>query len=158
MGELLDRSVQHELLQRLAERYPQQAFMKDLPDFGGNVRAVNLAYLQEHGLISVNWYASMEGREPIAASINAHGLDFLADDGGLGAILGVVTIKLHDDSIRKLLIQKIEQASGEKSVKKRLIEKVKSLPSEGLEKITMAGLGSGLDHVPDLLRFLGRLL
>jgi len=158
MGELLDRSIQRDLLRSLADRYPQQAFMKDLPDFGGNTRAVNLAYLQEHGLVTVQWYASMEGREPIAASITAHGLDFLTDDGGLGAILGVVTVKLHDDTIRRLLIDKIEKADGDKSIKDQLIAKVKELPADALGSVAMTGLGAALDQAPNLLSLLRAIL
>ena len=38
------------------------------------------------------------------------GIDFLTDDGGLSAILGVVTVKLHSDTIQALIAAKIDQA------------------------------------------------
>jgi hypothetical protein len=35
--------------------------------------------------------------------ITSRGIDFLADDGGLAAILGVVTVKLHEETLKALL-------------------------------------------------------
>ncbi|MFE0015275.1 hypothetical protein ACFWXH_10550 [Mesorhizobium sp. NPDC059054] len=158
MGELLDRGIQLELLEILAGNYPQQMLMNQLPDHQGNVNAVNLAYLEQHNLIAVNWYSSMQGRQPVSAVINARGLDFLQNDGGLSAILGVVTVKLHDDTIRKLLIDKIENAEGDKSVKTQLIDKVKSLPADALGTVVTKTMEAALGAAPNLLPLLTSIL
>jgi hypothetical protein len=60
-------------------------------------------------------------------SINNRGIDFLEDDGGLSSILGVVTIKLHADTIKALIQQKIEAADitdSEKSALKSTVSKI----------------------------------
>ena len=46
------------------------------------------------------------------ARITAKGIDFLEDDGGLSAILGVVTVKLHADTLREMLAKKIDASSA----------------------------------------------
>lgn len=90
--------------------------------------------------------------------ITAAGLDFLSDDGGLSAILGVVTVRLHDDTIRQLLISKVEQAPGDPSIKGKLIEKIKELPAEALGSLTMKGLDSAADQIPNVVDWLRGLL
>lgn len=148
MGELLDRPYQRHLLQLLSEHYPRQAQI--VPDDGDERKAgVNLAYLAEHGLIEATLIPTM-GPGPVRfsnARITARGLDFLADDGGLSAILGVVTIKLADDDLRRLLIEKLQGSDVEPGVKKRLLEKVKELPGDALGAIFSRLFEAGLDAV-----------
>ncbi|MFC0246787.1 hypothetical protein ACFOLL_12940 [Falsochrobactrum ovis] len=155
MGELLNRRFQYELLRKLAAGYPQKVSLKEISKLPLNHIAVNLAYLEQHDLIRVVWSNTMSnGKHPVAAEINARGLDFLADDGGLSAILGVVTVKLHDDTIRELLIRRVNDADGDQSLKRSLIAKIKDLPSEALGKLAMEGLEQSLAKFPDLLIFL----
>src|SRR3546814_5739628 len=68
--------------------------------------------------------------------ITAKGIDFIADDGGLGAILNVQTIRLHEDSIRALLIKQVEASNVSQSVKERLVDKIKSMPADGIGTLT----------------------
>ncbi|RWK12160.1 hypothetical protein [Mesorhizobium sp.] len=160
MGELLDRHFQRKLLRDLADLYPQSADLKrSYGDQGDNRLLVNLAYLHEHGLIDFKWTKYSDGRIALhTATATARGLDFLADDGGLGAILGVVTVRLHDDTIRKLLIEKIEKADGDSTIKGLMIAKVKELPSEALGSVAMTGLGAALDQTPHLFTLLRTIL
>ncbi len=157
MGELLNRGAQHAILEGLQNVYPQAVNVSgnDGPD---HVYRVNIAYLEEHGLVAVKWHDGMRERVPVMAKITAKGLDFLQNDGGLGAILGVVTIKLHDDTIRKLLIQKVEASGAEDGVKTSLIAKIKELPAEALGSITQRALDAGLDRLPDLAGWLSKWL
>ena len=159
LGELLDREFQLRILKILAQQYPQQTSVAEAFRDEGSGLDVNLAYLEDHDLIEVRWSNEISrGRIPVIANINARGLDFLADDGGLSAILGVVTVKLHDDTIRELLIGKIANAEGDQAIKDSLINKVKKLPADALGRITMWGLDFGLSKTPDLLHHLLKLL
>lgn len=160
MGELLDRAFQRYLLTELRDVYPKPADIRrswgDQPD---NKLLVNLSYLHEHGLVNFHSAAMMSGDIHMhSAKITAAGMDFIADDGGLSAILGVVTVKLHEDTIKALLIEKVQASDGDKSVKESLVAKIKELPSEGLGTLTQRTLEAGLDHVPDLLGSLSRWL
>ncbi len=97
----------------------------------------NLRYLWEPGLIAGQWgHFSGGGATTAGATLTAKGIDFLADDGGLSATLGVVTVKLHGDSIKALLLERVEKSAADTSVKKELIEKIKPL-SESAAAISL---------------------
>lgn len=159
MGELLDRAFQREILGRLSESYPRSMHPREFDAPSANQLTVNLCYLHEHGLITLVTQRVMSGEVHLGmATATARGLDFLQDDGGLSAILGVVTVKLHDDTIRNLLIQRIEATPGDKSTKDLLIKKIKALPADALGKLTIDGLGAALAKAPDVLHLIGNLL
>lgn len=155
----LDRELQRAILNQLAHAYPGLQPIKALtPEDQENFEA-NLFYLAQHGLVEVESQLMISGERSFGAPmITAKGMDFLADDGGLSAILGVVTVKLHDDTIRKLLIQKVEAAPGDTGVKARMVEKIKSLPAEALGKLTMDGLDKALSSAPNVIDLIGGLL
>ena len=93
-----------------------------------------------------------------AASITAAGLDFLADDGGLSAILGVVTVKLHADTIRDLIGAKIDAAAIPAEQKSALKQRLAGLSGKALEAATADLVRTGLDHLPDAAHWLFRIL
>src|SRR5439155_24424734 len=88
------------------------------------------------------------------ATITAAGLDFLADDGGLSAILGVVTVKLHADTIRDLIAAKIEAAPIPEAEKSMLRKRMAEVPETVLRSMTTDLVKLGLDHVPDAIHWL----
>jgi hypothetical protein len=93
---MLDRAVQRQILELLREHYPRGATAANDLKLGNKQAAANLRYLEEHGLcksgVKLGEGVSIQFSQ---STITAAGLDFLADDGGLSAILGVVTVKLH---------------------------------------------------------------
>ena len=91
----------------------------------------------------------------VGARITAKGLDYIAKDGGLGAVLDVVTIKLHEDTIKELLISKVNAAKGDQSIKDSLIGKIKAMPAQALGKISERAIELGLERAPDLVEWLG---
>lgn len=136
MGELLDRHLQREMLDTLAWSYPNSADVSEtFPHVAENVTRVNLCYLGEHGLVSLQTAELDEGLIVTDAKITARGLDFLQDDGGLGAVLGVVTVKLHDETIKKLLSDKVRETVEDPTVRDRLLEAIKDLPAEATKRI-----------------------
>ncbi|CAN5352012.1 hypothetical protein BH11PSE11_BH11PSE11_22150 [soil metagenome] len=90
----LDRELQKMILEKLAEVYPDEIF-EVAPVFPESDRGAvffNLQYLAEHGLINSGVRKSQSGDADdqwyeLGTKITAAGLDFLADDGGPGAIL-----------------------------------------------------------------------
>lgn len=147
MGELLDRSLQKDMLNILAESYPN---FVDVPrtfaHISENVVRVNLCYLGEHGLVDVRTAQALNA--PLAvlrAAITASGLDFLQDDGGLGAVLGVVTVKFHDETIKTLLADRVRAEVHDPTVRDRLLDTIKGLPADATkniaEKVIEYGVG-----------------
>ena len=152
---MLDRQLQRTLLERMAEIYPRSW---DMDSVRGQVDEIllqaNLAYLDEHGLIAdaqrddVLRIGADKSVAFTAPAITARGMDFLADDGGLTAILGVVTIKIADETLRKLLGRHIDALPGsadEKSMLRRTLDGL--LPTAGkavLERL----IGLGVNQLP----------
>jgi hypothetical protein len=150
----IDRSLQLQLLREMREEYPGWVPYDPTPD-DKQTMAANLSYLAEHGLCESGVQIGVDGHIHFGNStITAAGLDFLAEDGGLSAILGVVTVKLHADTVRDLITAKIEAAGipeAEKSVfKKRLA----ALSETALKVATTDLVRTGLDHLPDAAHWL----
>lgn len=136
----LDRNLQHEILKELNNIYPDSKTYEywidaTIAQVTGVIetveeaelyiakRSANLRYLAEHGLVVCN-----DKNLSATVKITAKGIDFLSNDGGLSAILGVVTVKLHSDTIQALIAAKIDQAEisdSEKSWLKKELGKIK---------------------------------
>jgi hypothetical protein len=158
---MTDRALLNKILKVLDQSYPKQlqvsAFGPDLTD--PDVLARHFAYLEENGLVQVVWSRTlMSGPEVIAAKITARGIDFLADDGGLSAILGVVTVKLHEEDIKALLLAKVEAATAEPSMKAELEDTIRKLPADALRSVVMRGVDGFLSNTPDLITSIRNLL
>ncbi|MER9950199.1 hypothetical protein [Mesorhizobium sp. M0047] len=152
----LDRALQLKLLQNLSGVYPDS--MRNFPVIEGvdvPTFTANLWYLTEHGLVETKWHRLLNGPPgPTASRITAAGLDFLTDDGGLSAILGVVTVRLHEDTIKALLISHVEKSTAPSTVKSKLIEQIKSLPAEATKALTLEAIKAGLANVPHFIDWL----
>ncbi|MBN8241907.1 hypothetical protein JF546_02645 [Nitratireductor aquimarinus] len=157
-----DRALQKKILEDLKTLYPEFADMqrsfKEIPT--DRELTPNLRYLEEFGLVEVNWYpkTNTSPKRPFAAAITARGIDFLADDGGLTAILGVVTVRLHEETIKELLIDRVQSSDEPESVKSRMVSQIKSLPAEMTKTVTIEGLKAGLARTPDAIAWLQKLL
>ncbi|UVK45701.1 hypothetical protein BPNPMPFG_001261 [Mesorhizobium sp. AR07] len=92
------------------------------------------------------------------ASITAKGLDFIADDGGLGAILGVVTVRLHGDTLRELLISRVESSDEDDTVKQKVVAKLKDIPGEALGALVTKALDASLASLPAVATWMLALL
>lgn len=154
--ELLSRELQRRLLERLGDAYPSTLDQGRLQQLASDREfTVNLAYLDEHGLVEVKLQHYLSDRSVVtAARITAKGIDFLADDGGLGAVLGVVTVRLHEDTVRNLLIQRVSESKGDETVKAQLVSQIKKLPAESVSKLAESAVESGLRHLPNALQWL----
>lgn len=139
----MNRELQHQVLLELRDRYPESTIISELFLSESQNNRQELAavtcYLTEHGLISdesgavptPSWYLI-----ELPMKITARGLDFLEQDGGLSAILGTVTVKLHADTIRDMLEAKIMDSPLTQADKKRFVDTLKELPGEALKTFT----------------------
>ena len=104
---------------------------ENFPPFDDQITPIqlinNIMYLEEHGLLRrldfhgkpVPFY-DLSGADKDFYIATAKGIDFIQQDGGLSAILGVVTVKLHSDTIQALLAAKIDEAKISQEEKNRL--------------------------------------
>lgn len=157
MAELLDRAFQLRLLQALADEYPSHVdshvMCLTMPDVANGVFKVNSYYLLEHGLLEGRVDRVKSDPWPIISDmrISVSGLDFLAEDGGLTAILGVQTIRFADQEIRDAIVSLVQNSDAEPSVKNNLVRTVRDLPAEGLKAVFNRMIEGGLNATPELI-------
>lgn len=160
----LDRELQRNILNDLVATYPDSALTQNSPGLtkwhtDEDVVIANLAYLNEHGLINFNHDRSITGAWLIhSITATARGMDFVADDGGLSAILGVVTIRLHDDTIKELIESKVRNSDLPDTEKKRFLDQLRELPAETTKHLVMKLVDLGLEKAPEALATIGSYL
>ncbi len=157
---MLDREFQKSILTELAEIYPHSADLRrSFQEHEARRLTVNLHYLAENGLIALNAQTMMDQSIDLrSCKITASGLDFISNDGGLSAILGVVTVKLHEDTVKALLIEKVQSSDADDGVKASLVQKLKALPAEAMQQLTMQALEKGVQSLPSIVPWLLKLL
>ncbi|WP_237173018.1 hypothetical protein [Paracandidimonas lactea] len=158
----LDRNLQRKILTELANYYPS-GYPEELQFIDPDTDLVikNVFYLAELGLLEHGLQGTLsDGYVQIigATRITARGLDFLADDGGLSAILGVVTIKIHDDTLKTLIENKIVQSDLPQPDKKRWIDQLRELPAETTKHLALKLVDLGLANTPTALAAIGSAL
>ena len=161
----LDRDLQREILTMLADahpRAPEIATVKAIHDrVGEDVLASNLLYLEGHGLLTSGVTMSLDGSIMIslaAQEITSKGLDFIQDDGGISAILGVVTVRLHSDTIKDLIEAKIQEADLPPADKKRWLDLLRSLPADATKHLVQKLVEMGLANAPAAVAAIGAFL
>lgn len=156
----LNRELQREILLTLTENFPDL-----LPNpkhwyqkHGKNEVDGNLLYLKRHGLIDFRDKPTSHSasKEHFIYQITptAKAFDFLADDGGLSAVLGVITVKLHTDTLRELIAAKINTSDLSETQKSTFLNSLYQLPSESLKHLTTRLLDTAFDNLPSAYRLL----
>lgn len=151
----LDRSLQLAMLQRLEAAHPDAVdLIRVFSDRGHNRDKVisNAMYLSEHGLIELGDIVdyTYDGKAHTRGGpmrIVARGRDFLKDDGGLSAVLGVVVIKLHDETLRAILESKIAASTNPESVKRHALKRLRELPGDAMRSLLLRVVEKGAEHL-----------
>ncbi len=161
---MLDRSLQLEILTKLASCYPfvWNDFPKEVDSDEYQKLAMNLNYLKGHRLVSESaTKVSQDFMTPNSARIyikkpiiTEQGLDFLADDGGLSAILGVVTVRFEADTIRTILQLKVDQSDLSPVDKQKLHGVLQELPAESIKHLTTKIVDVGWDGLGSLMNLI----
>ena len=150
----LDRPLQLQMLQALKESYPahrphfSQQFDSN-PDFIPNLR-----YLHGHGLLTGIEVKTLSAHNLQNVKITEAGLDFLEDDGGIGAILRTVTVKLDADQLRQILSTKVQTLSIPEEKKASALDTIRKLPAEILNSLAIRFVEKGIEQFPNLLEVL----
>ena len=161
---MLDRELQLQILKTLAEAYPEgiynlatamQAVTSD-----ERARLVNSRYLDGHGLVVSGFRRRGNLSDNSFIDVHEHlitpaGLDFLADDGGLGAMLGVVTVRFDSAQWSELLAARIEALeSVSLEERSQVADVLRKLPAKAVEKVSEKLLDWAVDHAQDALPLL----
>lgn len=155
---MLSRQFQRDLLTELAEIYPHKSNHKWRTE-DDRAGVANVRYLIEHGLIEAHESKMMTGHIVIQSPrVTARGLDFLADDGGLHAILGVVTIRIDSSSIRELIESRLASEVQDETIRQNLIAALRKAPAETMSSAIQQLATAGLASTPALLPLLQKLL
>ncbi|HHR6335746.1 TPA: hypothetical protein ACS735_003613 [Providencia alcalifaciens] len=136
-----DRDIQRHILSACITSYPYHPSIGnyDAEKFpkimDGDILAANIYYLSERGLITITQQKTDDPYllfENIKAT--ADGIDFMLDDGGLGAILSVQTIRIHTDTMNQLesIISSLDIPEAEKT---GLKAKLRELPASVLTQL-----------------------
>lgn len=155
----LNRALQLQLMNTIADQYPRPVFERGGIDFKDLEVIKNLVYLEQHHLIQLTKAQFNEGGYKITvAQATQRGMDFLEDDGGLSAILGVVTIKLHDETIKHLVARTIQEADLPEPEKQRMTLGLQQLPAETTKHLAMKLVDLGLESGPQAIAAIGKFL
>ena len=161
------KDVQIAILKYLEQKYPR------FDDFGSiydNVRLQfsannelhifeNAIYLHQHGLIVGEAFR----HDPVGLSlpdlmvISKEGLDYLSADGGLSAELGIVTVKIHDETIFRLE-SFIRQADLSSSQKNEFAHRLRELPADAIKHMVLKLLDLGLANSSSALQLIQKCL
>lgn len=163
---ILDRQLQLELMTKMAEVYPLaydfSEELRILDDNQSKKICANLYYLQSHELLepkSIFLQMAFGGPQNHSfvlgyTRLTQKGADFMANDGGLSAILGVVTIKFEADQFKLLLESKIMATDLPPADKSKLIDGLRSLSGESIKHLTTKIVDLGWDNLGTLVRII----
>ncbi len=161
----IDRTIQREILEFLADAHPEKPrdMSEHLRDKYSKPQLIaNCVYLEGHGLIKSGYRqtpttnATWLNQYPF--EITSAGIDFLADDGGLGAILGIVTVRLDASSIKALVMNRIDQAEEiTHEERSRLKSLVSTAGDQTTRKLVDVLIEAGLRAVPGTGELIGML-
>ncbi|MBX9484462.1 hypothetical protein HL273_19090 [Yersinia enterocolitica] len=143
-----DRELQKYILTNCIAVYPGYTswnqFPPEIQDYGDDVLCANILYLNEHRLITIrnqksdDLYTFLDNMKATAT-----GVDFMLQDGGIGAILGVHTFKFHKDAV-VVLEDLIAISNMSKDEKERAKSALSELPLEALKSVVQAVTTAGL--------------
>ncbi len=146
-----NRERQFKLLSTLADASPcsvnneqyreMLSLFKDEDEFHAN-----LIYLEGHGLLISGLDNDTLFIQRLR--ITSEGIDFILKDGGIGAIMKVMTVRLHEDTLRHLEAA-IGDSAGSPEDKQKLLVQLRSLPADAIKHLHLKLLDLGLAQLPN---------
>ncbi len=156
---ILDRQLQLELLEKMSTSFPEYYDFSEEYKYGTDAykRVVaNLYYLMQHNLIEERSIlesrvvSGIKNPQIHLPTINQNGMDFLANDGGLSAILSVVTIKIDPEQYRQILITRVQESNLPNEEKNQIVSALESLPAENIKHLSTKLVDWGWDNLGGL--------
>ncbi|WP_338438739.1 hypothetical protein [Synechococcus elongatus] len=153
----IDSSLQRLILEELKSANFGKIIDFNIDEDYERIKA-HIHYLNEHGLLEANFQDTNSGPVFLGAKITAKGIDYLERDGGLTAVLGTITVRLHEDTIKELLLAQLEMAAVSSKDKSWIQEKLQSLSNESWKVIAQELVKKGIQNTPDIMNFLGNII
>lgn len=148
----LDRARQRALLEQAAEAYPDAVELGGSPPLPHpDTIAADVRYLEQNGLIEPGPNGHMT-YEPWC--ITAKGIDFLSEDGGLSAVLGVVTVRFEAETMRALLIARAEAEESEPTMREQVLAQLKALPAATIQQMSQQAVAEAIRQMPNAVQWL----
>lgn len=161
----MSKELQVKILSGLEEHYPGRVpgdnIVNALSEFDRKSVIKELAHLKEYDLIKAAMAVSPDGSNKVTlgnVSITAKGRDYLEPDGGLAAELGIVTVRLHAQTIKDIINAKIESLDTDQSQKSRMKEALQNMPAQALQDVVTGLVQKGLESGPAAMAWLQRVL
>ena len=167
MSGILDREYQNLVLKTLAESFPYSLSTNDFNKLVQSAKNekqfyATLIYLDDHDLIDCGLQQGIDEHFSMnlgGFKITHKGLDFISDDGGLSAILGVVTVKLDADTIRSLIEIRVNESDIPDKDKSKIKKFLASAGDKTLSHLTKRlvdySLSQGKEVIDLLLEQIG---
>ncbi len=162
---MIDRNLQRAILTTLSEIYPRTPSVEVLNKISDGVNdhvfEANLFYLTQHGLIENCLDLKQYGKAVVTIDdlvCTAKGMDFLAGDGGLTAILGTVTVKLHEDTLRQLIEAKVQASALPEEQKSSILKALRDAPGETTKHLIMKLVDLGMENAGKAIPLIQTLL
>ncbi|MEJ6328622.1 hypothetical protein Q2B95_08135 [Stenotrophomonas maltophilia] len=152
------KEIQIAVLTRLEEA-GKKLYGRELADIGEeHVVAREVVYLKDAGLVDAA-VREFDGVAHFAwVSITAKGSDFINKEGTIGAELNVLTVRLHEDTVRDLLVARVRESDADESVKEKLVDQLRALPAQGIAKVAERALDQALRNLPNAVQWLQTVL
>ncbi|MGY2282909.1 hypothetical protein [Pseudomonas gingeri] len=157
----LNRNLQRALLKELRDFYPRPSQSAYNLDGYTQVECINnLIYLEEQGLVESGVKLGLgSGHGAFTqARITAKGMDFLEDDGGIGAALAIVTVKLHQDTLRQLIEAKVQASNLPEEQKSGILNALREAPGETTKQLIAKLVDLGLENATKAIPLIQTLL
>lgn len=145
------------LLEQAAEAYPESVQLGGSPPLPHpDSIDPEIRYLEQHGLIELGRTNFMGG--PPWHEITAKGIDFLDEDGGLSAVLGVVTVRFEAETMRALLLARAEADEGDPNVREQIVAQLRSLPAAAIQQVSQQAVAEAIRQMPNAMQWLRTVL
>lgn len=151
-----DMELAREILEFAESEYPNPYAVDELNgQRGKDLVTATAHYLVEHELLEGTCRNRMGTIDSYAdVRLTARGVDYLSNDGGLTAELGVMTVRLEAESIRDLVMARAELAGLPNHEKNLLRAQLEELPKEALQHLSKRLIDAGLAAAPLSLQWL----
>lgn len=160
----LDREIWTSMLEQLSNSNDpiNNVNQFDLQGLDEKQRLKYVKYLFDHELVDYIDTSDSGGFDVLEIELTYKGRDHLSADGGLTAELSVVTIKLHEDTIKSLIESQILASELPEPQKRTMIRALRELPAESTTHLvkTLVGEGVklGLRGAPNAYQWLHNLM
>jgi hypothetical protein len=155
-----DQKLKNEILEAAADSFPNPREIDSWNQvLGKDVVTATVSYLKDHGLVEATGRVRMGVLDSFHdVTITSAGFDYLSEDGGLTAELGVVTVRIEAETIQALVTAQIEMADATRQEKNLLRQQLQALSKEGHQRLASQLIRLGLEAAPRSIQWLQTLI